>query len=165
MGWRDFQVTAPMEFMENMELITPEPSLIPLIPLIPPMRLPENGGVSALPTTADTYRPEMKAWLVHGELRTSGHVEDLAGEIVKLTPDNLPLQKNLLSFHCEAYDKHHFQHLAELWQERAAIMQHDGGLSEEEAEVKAAGIYHCLAFLPELRNNRQNYKQPSLMAA
>lgn len=136
MGWRDFQVTAPMEFMENMELIPPEPSLIPLIPLIPPMGLLEK-----------------KAWLVNGELRTSGYIDDISREIVTLTADNLPEQKRLLLLHVETYDRHHFPALAELWQERSAIMQYDGGLSKEQAEDKAAELLNCIAFLPELRLN------------
>lgn len=100
--------------------------------------------------TADTYQ-KPKAWLVNGELRTSGDVDDLASEIVMLTADNLPEQKSLLLLHCEAYDKHHFPALAELWAERAAIMEYDCGLMREEAEERAAVLLNCLAFLPELR--------------
>lgn len=107
MGWRDFQATASMEFMENMELITPEPSLIPLIPFIPPIGLSENGGAPALPTFAEIYRPKPKVWLVNGALRTSGHIDDLAGAIIELTADDMEQQKTLLLLHCECYDRHH----------------------------------------------------------
>lgn len=102
---------------------------------------------------ADTYRTEKKAWLVNGELRTSGLIADLSGEVVKLTADDMPLQKKLLLLHCQKYDQHHFPALAELWQERAAIMQFHGGLSKEDAELSAAEILNCMAFLSDLRLN------------
>jgi hypothetical protein len=91
---------------------------------------------------------EPKAWLTDaGELRTRGVVDDLAAVIVGLTADNLPLQRELLSRHCEAYDPHHIVRLWELWEERAAIMLHDGGLSQQDAEYQAAERLHLLAFL------------------
>jgi hypothetical protein len=87
------------------------------------------------------------AWLVGEELRTGCYIEDLPAEIVKLTRDNLHLQRQLLARHCEAYDRHHIWRLWELWGERAAIMEHDGGLSREEAETQAAEQLHLTAFL------------------
>jgi hypothetical protein len=89
-----------------------------------------------------------KAWLNETEeLHTHGVIPDLAAAIVGLTSDNLPLQRELLARHCEAYDRHHIGRLWELWEERAAIMEHDGGLSREEAECQAAERLHLLAFL------------------
>jgi hypothetical protein len=89
-----------------------------------------------------------EAWLTeNGELRTRGVLLDLAATIVGLTSDNLPLQRNLLARHCEAYDRHHIEQLWELWEERAAVMEHDGGLSRHEAECQAAERLHLLAFL------------------
>ena len=89
-----------------------------------------------------------EAWLTNnGELRTRGVVHDLAAAIVGLTSDNLPLQRELLTRHCEAFDRHHIEHLWEQWAERAAIMEHDGGLSRQDAEYQAAERLHLLAFL------------------
>lgn len=95
-----------------------------------------------------TSLQEPKAWLADsGELRTQGAIDDLAAVIVGLTADNLPLQRELLGRHCEAYDRHHICRLWELWEERAAILEHDGGLSREDAEYQAAERLHLLAFL------------------
>jgi hypothetical protein len=109
---------------------------------IPPALLEKlRGKVSAMPSM-----PE--AWLTDtGELRSRGVFPDLAAEIVRLTPDNLPLQRELLTRHCEEYDRNHIGHLWELWEERAAIIEHDGGLSRHEAEYLAAERLHMLAFL------------------
>lgn len=97
------------------------------------------------------YRPEPKAWLSEtGELRTQGVFDDLAGEIVRLTTDNLPLQKKLLLLHIEAFDRHHFPAMVEQWAERAAILQHEDGMSRQDAEQKAVEMYHLQAFLKEL---------------
>jgi hypothetical protein len=48
--------------------------------------------------------------------------------------------------YCEAHDRNHVEHLWELWEERAAIMEHDGGLSRHDAEYQAAERLHLLAF-------------------
>ena len=56
MGWRDFQVSANMEYMESMELINTPPPLIPLIPLIPTGAAPENAAL----ITADNYFSEIE---------------------------------------------------------------------------------------------------------
>jgi len=102
-----------------------------------------KGKVEAIPSP---QAPE--AWLTEaGELRTRGVIDDLAAVIVGLTADNLPLQRELLARHCEAYDRHHIENLWELWEERAAIMGHDGGLSRHDAEYQAAERLHLLAFL------------------
>jgi hypothetical protein len=91
---------------------------------------------------------EPEAWLTEsGELRTRGAFDNLAAEIVRLTPDNLSLQRELLTRHCQAYDRRHIGRLLEEWEERASIMEHDGGLSREEAEYQAASRLHLLAFM------------------
>lgn len=109
---------------------------------IPPALLEKlRGKVAAI-----TSQPE--AWLTDtGEFRTRGVFDDLVAEIVRLTTDNLSLQRELLTRHCEAYDGNHIGHLWELWEERAAIMEHDGGLSRQDAEYQAAERLHLLAFL------------------
>ena len=79
---------------------------------------------------------EPEAWLTEsGELRTRGAF------------DNLSLQRELLIRHCQAYDRRHIGRLWEEWEESAAIMEHDGGLSREEAEYQAASRLHLLAFM------------------
>jgi hypothetical protein len=91
---------------------------------------------------------EPKAWLTEkGELRTQGVFDDLAAEIVRLTKDNLPWQRELLTRHCGDYDQNHIGFLWEAWEERVAIMEHDGGLSRQEAEYEAAKRLHLLAFM------------------
>ncbi|WP_298439198.1 hypothetical protein [Geobacter sp.] len=102
-----------------------------------------NGKVEAI---SSPQAPE--AWLTEtGELRTRGVIDDLAAVIVGLTADNLPLQRELLARHCEEYDRHHIGRLWDLWEERAAVMEHDGGLSRHDAECRAAERLHLLAFL------------------
>lgn len=89
-----------------------------------------------------------EAWLTDaGELRTRGVIDDLAAVIVGLTADNLPLQRELLARHCEAYDRHHIKYLWASWEEHAAVMEHDGGLSRQDAECRAAERLHLQAFL------------------
>ncbi|SNB45939.1 hypothetical protein [Geobacter sp. DSM 9736] len=84
-----------------------------------------------------------------GKLMVSGHVDDLAAEVVKLTGDDLNKQRELLIRHCEAFDPNHIWRLWEEWEERAAIMEHEAGLPREEAERQAAAILHLTAFLPD----------------
>lgn len=93
-------------------------------------------------------------WQENGRLRTRGYIPDLALEICRLTEDDLALQKALLLRHCEGYDRHHFWRLVEEWDERAAIMQHDGGMAKEAAELEAARLLHLEAFLEDLRGDR-----------
>jgi hypothetical protein len=89
------------------------------------------------------------AWLtLTGELRSSKPSADLAETICELTEDNLELQRKLLLRHCESFDRHHLPHLWELWAERAAIRQFDGGLDREESEHEAAKELHLLSFMP-----------------
>jgi len=161
MGWRDFQGSPPQEFMEFMESM-PEPvPLITLIPLIPLTSTPEKGTVPAVPAslpkgaisnpTPSDWRPEFKAWLEGDSLRATGVCDDLAAEIILLTADDLPLQRRLLKLHCGVYQGPWWERLVERWQERAAIMEHDGGLAREQAELEAARCLRAEAFLEELK--------------
>ena len=76
-----------------------------------------------------------------------GSCDDLAAAIVRLSADNLALQRELLTRYCQAYDQKHIADLWEAWEERAAIMEYDGGLSRHEAEYQAAKRLHLLAFM------------------
>jgi len=96
-------------------------------------------------------RSTSKAWIDKGELRTIGPIEDLAHEIVKLTFDDLPLQRRLLTEHCQSHGPAHLGILMEKWCERVAIMEHEGGLSRDEAEEQAAAAYRLAGWLDELR--------------
>lgn len=107
-----------------------------------------QGKVEAIHFPVADVKPEPEAWLTEsGELRTLGAIDNLAAEVVRLTADNLSLQRELLTRHCQAYDRRHIGRLWEEWEERAAIMEHDGGLSREEAEYQAACRLHLLAFM------------------
>jgi len=83
------------------------------------------------------------------------NIYDLAAEIVRLSADNLALQRELLTRYCQAYDQKHIADLWEAWEERAAIMEYDGGLSRHEAEYLAAKRVHLLAFM-DIRNCKPN---------
>ncbi|MDY0270181.1 hypothetical protein [Trichloromonas sp.] len=111
--------------------------------------IPKNGGQKT-PQKFPEF-PAPVAWLQDGELRTTGPVGDLAAAIVRLTHNDLDLQRRLLVEHCEAFDENHIWRLFECWEERAAIMEHDGGLPRTEAEREAARMYHLTAWLPELQ--------------
>ncbi|MDA8412295.1 MAG: hypothetical protein M0023_00730 [Desulfobacteraceae bacterium] len=116
---------------------------------IPPVLLEKlQGTVEAIHSPVADVKPEPEAWLTEsGELRTRGAFDNLAAEIVRLTADNLLLQRELLIRHCQSYDRRHFGRLWAEWEERAAIMEHDGGLSREDAEYQAASRLHLLAFM------------------
>ncbi len=116
---------------------------------IPPALLEKlQGTVEAIHSPVADVKPEPEAWLTEsGELRTRGAFDNLATEIVRLTANNLSLQRELLIRHCQAYDLRHIGRLWEEWEERAAIMEHDGGLSREDAEYQAASRLHLLAFM------------------
>jgi hypothetical protein len=94
---------------------------------------------------------DQKAWLEEDELRTRGYISDLSSEIVRLTETDLSLQKILLQRHCEEYDHRHIWRLYELWEERAAIMEHNAGMTKEHAEVEAARSLMLTAFLEEMQ--------------
>jgi len=129
--------------------ITAEPVSAP--PAVkPPALIPmpkQTDVVSAPPT----WPSEPRAWLVNDELRTSGLFTDLAAEIVNLTTDDIDLQRQLLIEHCQAYGPAYIGSLFEAWEERAAIMEYDGGMTRELAEIEAAKKYHLTAWLDELR--------------
>lgn len=116
---------------------------------IPPALLEKlQGKIEAIHSPGADMKPEPEAWLTEsGELRTRGAFDNLAVEIVRLTADNLSLQRELLIRHCQAYDRRHIGRLWEEWEERAAIMEHDGGLSRKEAEYQAASRLHLLALM------------------
>ncbi|SHJ67497.1 hypothetical protein SAMN02745165_02914 [Malonomonas rubra DSM 5091] len=97
-------------------------------------------------------KPVSIARLEAEELRMITPVENLAAVIVGLTENNLELQKKLLLKHCQQYAPNtHFRALKEKWEEKAAILEYDAGMTREEAEHKAAQMYLLEAFLPELR--------------
>ena len=107
-----------------------------------------QGKVEEIHFPVADVKPEPEAWLTEsGELRTLGAIDNLAAEIVRLTANNLSLQRELLIRHCQAYDRRHIGRLWEEWEERAAIMEHNGGLSREDAEYQAASRLHLLAFM------------------
>lgn len=97
------------------------------------------------------WRPTFHARLQGDVLMISGVTDDLAGEIIKLTADDLPLQRRLLKLHCGTYSGPWWSRLVERWQERAAIMQYDGGLTREDAEHQAAACLRAEMFIDELR--------------
>jgi len=113
---------------------------------------PETGAIEIenidlkSPDRIPTAEPQ--AWLTEtGELMTRGSCNDLAAEIVRLSAGNLPLQRELLTRYCQAYDHEHIADLWEAWEERAAIMEYDGGLPRHEAEYQAAKRLNLLAFM------------------
>lgn len=110
---------------------------------------PQNGGQKT-PQKFTEFTPP-HAWLQGGELRTTGPLPDLAAEIVKLTGDDLDRQRRLLLEHCQAFQPSHVWRLIEQWEERAAILEYDAGLSRHDAEIEAARLYHLTAWLPELK--------------
>jgi hypothetical protein len=114
-------------------------------------------GVTDKTTEAlDIKNTEPEAWLSEiGELKIRGTCDDLVAAIVRLSADNLALQRELLTRYCEAYDQKHIADLWEAWEERAAIMEYDGGLSRHEAEYQAAKRLHLLAFM-DIRNCKPN---------
>ncbi len=92
------------------------------------------------------------ATIEDGELKLLSPVDNLAAVIVGLTQNDLKLQKQMLIRHCQQYaPETHFWKLKEMWEERAAILEYDGGLTRHEAELEAAKMYHLLAFLDDLK--------------
>jgi hypothetical protein len=120
------------------------PELSDLVELLPRYRQDTPTDWSSLP----------RAWIQNWELRTIGVFEDLDSELAKITSDDHELQRRLLIENCQAYGQAHFWLLIEKWEERAAIMEHDGGRSKEQAEEEAARQCNMLAFLSELRRDR-----------
>ena len=170
MGWRDFQTTTHVDFMDNMDFMpvsvpeNPEPPhvdnmdfmdfipkatpLNPYCPYNPHTPAPEKGTVPAVPPS--DWRPEFKAWLEGDSLRTTGVTEDLAGVIVGLTKDNLPLQKKLLTAYCGIFNSPCWQSLADRFIARAAEIFDKEGVDHRTAMYRAAEEMHLLAFEKEL---------------
>lgn len=115
------------------------------------VRLADMGSAILNRQIRQDWQPEFKAWLEGDSLRTTGSTDDLAGVIIELTTDDLPLQRRLLKLHCGVYQGPWWDRLVERWQERAAIMEHDGGLAREQAELEAARCLRAEAFLEELK--------------
>jgi len=109
------------------------------------------GGKIRLTDIPADRRPEFKIWLENDQLRTRGVCDDLAGEIIALTADDLPLQAKLLRLHVGRYSGPDWKALVEDWNERSAIMEFDGNMTRQEAEYQAAILLRLLAFLDELR--------------
>jgi putative DNA primase/helicase len=113
-----------------------------------PEKGPQNIKIIDLQTGEQISIAEPEAWLTEtGELITQGSCDDLAATIVRLSADNLALQRDLLTRYCQTYDQQHIADLWEAWEERAAIMEYDGGLCRDEAEYQAAKRLHLLAFM------------------
>ena len=79
---------------------------------VPADLLPRMAGYVAplaevVPLHPDTWRPEPRAWLVNGELRTTGIFDDLEAEIVRLAGDNIELRDKLLELHVEGWRNRH----------------------------------------------------------
>lgn len=98
---------------------------------------------------ADMPPPQFRAWLKGDSLRTSGVCNDLATEIVKLTVNNLPLQKKLLKTHVGAFTNPCWQSVAREFVKRAQGL-FDGGMGLHEANYQAAKDMHLLAFEDDL---------------
>lgn len=113
---------------------------------------------ASFPPHLNDWRPEPRAWITEsGELMSQGVFPGewpeggLTPEIIKLTADNLALQAKLLRERVAVFTYPYWQGTFEIWDERAAIMEHDGGLSRKDAEQHAAEILGLVAFLDELR--------------
>ena len=89
------------------------------------------------------------AYIKEGTLFVPRHVGDLASVIVGLTTEDLVLQKQLLSRHCQAYDSNYIHNKWEEWEKRAEALERDKGVSREEAKFEAAKELNLLAFLDD----------------
>lgn len=101
------------------------------------------------PPAVTDWKPTFRAWLENDQLRTTGTTDDLASEIVKLTSDNLPLQKELLLKHVGAFSNPCWTSTARKFVSRAKEL-FDGGMGLHEANYQAAEEMHLLAFSNEL---------------
>ena len=142
----------------RVKVITELPSQRGIIPAgqiieIPPALLEKlRGRVEALPAQQAYWRPEFKAWLENDELRTTGVCDDLAGEIIKLTADNLPLQAKLLRLHVGTYSTgRNWLETIRKWRERAKHLFETEGKGLHDANWQAAEEMRLLAFAAELR--------------
>ena len=122
---------------------------------IPEDIFPKLSGYVQPIATADTYpsdwRPEFKVWLTpEGDLRSTGVCDDLAGEIVRLTADDMELQAKLLRLHDGRYSPPYWINTIRQWRERARVLFEVEGLGLHEANWQAAGEMHLRAFADEL---------------
>lgn len=101
------------------------------------------------PPAVTDWKPTFRAWLENDQLRTTGTTDDLASEIVKLTSDNLPLQKKLLSLHVGTFRNPCWLSTARRFVERAAELFNQG-MSVRDANYSAGAEMHLLAFSDEL---------------
>jgi len=145
--------------VESFAIITPQGNIVTL-PTGRVLNLTEEqaealGGKIRLadtPAPLKDWRPEFKIWVTEsGELRSRGVSDDLAGEIIAITSDDLALQAKLLRLHVGRYSGPDWKALVEDWEERSAIMEFDGNMTRLEAEYQAAVRLRLLAFLDELR--------------
>lgn len=89
------------------------------------------------------------AYIKDGVLRVPLHVASLEDLIVGLTSDDLVMQKEFLTKHCQAFDG---KSIHNRWKElikRAATIEHDKQVSKDEAEIEAARELNLLAFLDD----------------
>lgn len=114
--------------------------------------------VAGIPASNTTdWRPEPKAWLEGDELRVQGVFDGdwpdggLTPEIIRLTADNLPLQKQLLRLHVGRYSGPWWERLVEVWQEKVTALAAEGKRPTEETEIRSAEVLKAVAFLGELR--------------
>jgi hypothetical protein len=92
--------------------------------------------------------------LQDGELRTTGVFSDLAAEIIKLTPNDIGLQRRLLTGHCQSYGPAHIGNIINAWEDYVAVME-QAGRNRKDAEEEAAVLFHLTAWLQELRTGRE----------
>jgi hypothetical protein len=119
---------------------------------IPASKLTELAGYIRVEGFADSYpEPDHPVWLEGDELRTTGVLEDLAREIVRLTADNHPLQVKLLRQHCptsDAYKK--WIEAIRSWRHRAAQLFEQEGYDLYEADWLAAQEHNLTDLAEEL---------------
>ena len=127
----------------------PDTMLLKMTGYVLPMGQADNGKEPVAPSD---WKPEFKAWLENDQLRTTGTCDDLAVEIVKLTADNLPLQKELLLKHVGAFSNPCWTSTARKFVQRAKEL-FDGGMGLHEANYQIATEMHLLAFSDELGIN------------
>lgn len=109
-------------------------------------------GVLHYPAHSENTKLEVKAWLEGEHLHTQGVLPNLADAIIRLTPDNKPLQEQLLRKHVGVFTDHCWPQHVERWKDIVAtIMAKDTFLPQEEAEYQAAMSLKAVAYLSYLR--------------
>lgn len=122
-----------------------------------------SGKVEALPldtpvvAAVPPWPPTPRAWIENDQLRVTGVFPGewpdggLAPEIVRLTADNLPLQKKLLVDTVAMYSGPQWKIVVTRWRERGAFHFEQHGLGLHPANLKSAQELHLLAFADEFR--------------